>query len=236
MRDDQRRGRSQRPGFLLPFGHRRSLAGSSCARWGVGPSSRSACRTPHARPDPNGVVTSHTSETRPGWVPPRSRDGGALPADKESPAGACRFPTASPPPRCRNPSAGPKITRHHWGFTLFTRPVFPLPVALGWNKDPWASTPSSARRRHQQRTSGRGQALSTGPGLRPRPQHRSVLPSASPLATCDLVSHLLLLGIHAHHRLPLGQVDLRLLVEVANCASRSACWAPSKVLTVRCSR
>jgi len=32
------------PGFLLPFGHRRSLVGSSCSRRGTGPSSRSAYR------------------------------------------------------------------------------------------------------------------------------------------------------------------------------------------------
>jgi hypothetical protein len=30
------------PGFLLPFGDRHSLAGSSCARWRVGPSLRLA--------------------------------------------------------------------------------------------------------------------------------------------------------------------------------------------------
>jgi hypothetical protein len=33
------------PGFLLPFGHRRSLLGSSISRWGVGPSLRSAYRS-----------------------------------------------------------------------------------------------------------------------------------------------------------------------------------------------
>jgi len=32
------------PGFLLPFGHRRSLLGPSCARCGIAPSSRSAYR------------------------------------------------------------------------------------------------------------------------------------------------------------------------------------------------
>jgi hypothetical protein len=36
------------------------------------------------------------------------------------------------------PSAGPLLTRHQRRFTLFTRPVFPLPVAPGWNGDPWA--------------------------------------------------------------------------------------------------
>jgi hypothetical protein len=50
------------PGFLLPFGDRHSLAGSSCARWRVGPSLRLAyqvriafpglhrgCHVPHER-------------------------------------------------------------------------------------------------------------------------------------------------------------------------------------------
>ena len=38
-----------RPGFLLPFGHRHSLVGSSCSRPGTGPSSRSADRASNAR-------------------------------------------------------------------------------------------------------------------------------------------------------------------------------------------
>ena len=38
------------PGFLLPFGHRHSLLGPSCARWGIGPSSRSAYRRTTAGP------------------------------------------------------------------------------------------------------------------------------------------------------------------------------------------
>jgi len=43
------------PGFLLPFGHRHSLLGPSCAAWGTGPSSRSAYRRSEP-PDPIGVV------------------------------------------------------------------------------------------------------------------------------------------------------------------------------------
>jgi hypothetical protein len=44
----------------------------SIARWGVGPSLRLAYR---ANPDPNGVVTLHMHEMRPGRVPsiPRGR-------------------------------------------------------------------------------------------------------------------------------------------------------------------
>ena len=43
------------PGFLLPFGYRRSLPGPSCARWGTGPSL--TVGLPADRPpDPIGVV------------------------------------------------------------------------------------------------------------------------------------------------------------------------------------
>ena len=42
---------------------------SSFARWGAGPSSRSAYRLLNFWPDPNGVVTLRTHEMRPGWVP-----------------------------------------------------------------------------------------------------------------------------------------------------------------------
>jgi len=44
--DRRRRSRHRFvPGFPLPFGHRHSLLGSSCARRGVQPSSRSAHQT-----------------------------------------------------------------------------------------------------------------------------------------------------------------------------------------------
>ena len=49
IRDGQRRGQPPCPGFLLPFGCRRSLPGSSCSRPGPGPSSRSAYRARYAR-------------------------------------------------------------------------------------------------------------------------------------------------------------------------------------------
>jgi hypothetical protein len=41
-------------GFLSPFDRRRSLLGSSCTRWGVAPSSRSAYR-PSSRRTPTGL-------------------------------------------------------------------------------------------------------------------------------------------------------------------------------------
>jgi hypothetical protein len=56
------------------------------------------------------------------------------------------------------------------GSLTFTRPVFPLPVTPGWNRDPWASPSSSTPRRYRRRMSKWGRALSTGPELRCRHQ------------------------------------------------------------------
>jgi hypothetical protein len=86
--------------------HRHSLPRSSDPRWGTGPPLRSAYPHTTGMRDPIEVPTFHTYETRPGRVPPVSRGGGAHPADKKSPAGACRFTAASPTPRYHIPSSG----------------------------------------------------------------------------------------------------------------------------------
>ena len=97
---------------------------SSLARWGLGlPCGR---LTGSNEPGPNGIVTLHTHEKRPGWVPSSPR-GLRCPHDRHrSPVVACRFSTASP---------YPSTTAHHRGSTSrgiikgsisFTRPVFPL--------------------------------------------------------------------------------------------------------------
>lgn len=76
-------------------------------------------------------------------------DGDAHPTDLHSPAGACRFPAASPYTPLLHPIwRGRLFTRHQRRFTRFTRPVFPSPVAPGWNGRPWASTPSFEPRRN----------------------------------------------------------------------------------------
>lgn len=46
-------------GFLLPFGHRHWLLGSSCARWGIEPSSRSAYRPPKLAGPQRGCRVAH---------------------------------------------------------------------------------------------------------------------------------------------------------------------------------
>jgi len=60
--------------FLAPFGVPAFASWPPGARWGIGPSLRSAYRSLFW-PDPNGVATFHTCELRPGWVPsiPRGR-------------------------------------------------------------------------------------------------------------------------------------------------------------------
>jgi hypothetical protein len=85
-------------------------------------------------------------------------------AGTESPAATCRFPAASPYTPVSPPPSGPSVTRHHRGFTVFTRPAFPLPVTPGWDGSPWASPPSFTPRRCQRRMSRWGQALEHWPG------------------------------------------------------------------------
>jgi hypothetical protein len=54
---------ARRPGFLLPFGRRPSLLGSSCARWGIEPSSRSADRITHRFTGPHrGCRVAHEQD------------------------------------------------------------------------------------------------------------------------------------------------------------------------------
>src|SRR5882757_7313417 len=111
------------PGFPLPFGYRRSLLGSSCARCGVTLSLRSAyqaelplgpqrdCHVPHET-DTTGLDALCT----PGIVV-RSRPAKfvrAAPAASQRPI---------PISQSSVPSAGVIMTRRQRGFTLFTRPV-----------------------------------------------------------------------------------------------------------------
>jgi hypothetical protein len=109
----------------LPFGHRHSLLGSSCARQEVQPSSRSAHQTT-ASPGPRrGCHVPHDTDTTgvgalctPGTVV-RSRPAKsprAAPAASQLPA---------PISRSNIPSARLLMTRRQRGFMFFTHPVFP---------------------------------------------------------------------------------------------------------------
>ena len=187
IRDGRRRSRPCCPGFLSPFGRRHSLLGPSCSRRGLG--------LPHGRPtgparspDPDGVSTFRTRETRPGWVPPLPRGGGVHPAGQMPPAGACRFSAASPAPRYCIPSPGLILTRHQRGFTRVHPSGLPLACGPRMERGPLGFSPE----------------LRTPPlpatHVRVGTGHRALtrdyviddiadLQSTQPLNTCDLVSH-----------------------------------------------
>jgi hypothetical protein len=144
---------------------------------------------PEGRADPDGVSTFRTFKQRPGWVPSISQGRRCSPG----------LATITSPrlPHHSDPSLRPATTTHlsetplhetsTKGSRMFTRPVFPSPVAPGWNGSSWALPPSFAPRDYSQRTSGRGQAIEHGPetcvyGI----SRTSNL--AGLLDTCDLVA------------------------------------------------
>ena len=128
-------------GFLLPFGHRHSLLGHPVPpRNSASPHGRPTGRQ-QLRPDPDGVSTFRTHETRPGSgalsTPGRRCLHGRRRFIRPPPAafssGQSCTPVSVPSP------GGSTITRHHKGSLAFTRPAFPSPVTPGWNGGPWAS-------------------------------------------------------------------------------------------------
>jgi hypothetical protein len=113
---------------------------SSCSRRGIGRSSRSAYRIAIGEPDPDGVSTFRTLKQRPGWVPSISRGRRCSPG-----LATITSPRLS---HLSDASLRPATTTHlsetllhetsTKGSNDFTRPVFPSPVAPGWNGSPWA--------------------------------------------------------------------------------------------------
>ena len=136
-----RRAASTRPGFLLPFGHRHSLLGSSCSRRGVGPSSRSAYPASNA-PDPVGVSTFHTHEIRPGWVPslPRGRrcSPDRIALSRPAPAASQR-PVLHPAGTSHR--RGSPMTRHQRGFTRVHPSGLPLTCSPRMERGPFGFFP-----------------------------------------------------------------------------------------------
>jgi hypothetical protein len=148
------------PGFLLPFGHRRSLLRSSISRWGVGPSLRSADRPRNRDRTPSGFPRSTRARFDRGGCLLYPGDGGAHPVDKKAPTGTRRFSAASPStPPLQPIERGSRITRHQRRFTQFTRPVCPLPVTPGWNGSPSAFPRASHPAVTSDARQGRGQAI-----------------------------------------------------------------------------
>jgi len=92
--------------------------------------------------DLNGVVTFHTSETRPGWVPSLPRGRWCSP-DRKRVSGR-HLPLHSGQSldlTCNIPSVRVPLTRHHRGFMASPVRSSPSPVAAGWNGSPWAWSP-----------------------------------------------------------------------------------------------
>lgn len=126
------------PGFPLPFGHRRSLLGSSCARRGFGfphgqPTSRNyaagirrGCHVPHETD-----TTGEGALCTPGTVV-RSRPAKfprAAPVASQRPAPTSRWNI--PSGESANDEASTKVHAIHPSG-------LPQPVAPGWNGNPWA--------------------------------------------------------------------------------------------------
>jgi hypothetical protein len=133
---------------------------SSIARWGAGPSLRSAYRPCQGR-TPTGLSRFARMRCGRGGCPLYPGDCGALAAGRSSPAVTRRFPAASPFTPIQRPTTGASSNEASPRVQSFTRPAFPLPVAPGWNGSPWASPPSFTPRRCRRRMSGWGQALGT---------------------------------------------------------------------------
>ena len=122
------------PGFLLPFGHRPSLLGSSCSRPGTGPSSRSADRAPKVRTRTGFPRSAPSRYDRSGCL----LDPGTAVLSWPDAVPGQRLPLPSGQslsPRNLLPSRGYSITGHQRRFTRFTRPACPSPVTPGWDQD-----------------------------------------------------------------------------------------------------
>jgi hypothetical protein len=116
--------------------------GSSSARWGIEPSSRSADHTPRASGPQRDCHVPHTQDTT-GMDAPYTPATAVFPQPEYPlPAAACRLATAG----CYHP-AGPShpqgsalrgIIR---GSLVFARPVFPSPVVPGMERGPFGLNP-----------------------------------------------------------------------------------------------
>jgi hypothetical protein len=179
-----------RPGFPLRFRRRRLLLGHPIPAGGLGlPHGRLTGGARRRIPDLDGVTAFRTHELRPGWALsiPRGRRCSSRTEGRAQPApAASQRPVLAP--RHQPSTGGGRFTRHRREFKQFARPVFPSPVAPGWNGSPWAfprashpTVTSGARR-------GRGQAIEHGPGTTFYDISRASNPTCS-LVSCDFASH-----------------------------------------------
>jgi hypothetical protein len=115
---------------------------SSCARWGTGPSLRSAYRSCCQGRTPTGLPRSARMSCGRGGCPLYPGDCGARTAGRSSPAAARRLAAARPCTPVQQPTTGGFLSRGIIkGSRSFTRPAFPSPVAPGWSGSPWALSP-----------------------------------------------------------------------------------------------
>ena len=136
------KARPSRPGFPLPFRPPAFASWSSCARWGAGPSSRSAYRSCDQGRTPTGLPRSARMSCGRGGCPLYPGDCGARTAGRSSPAAACRLAAARPCTPVQQPTTGGFLSRGIIkGSLSFTRPAFPWPVAPGWSGSPRACPP-----------------------------------------------------------------------------------------------
>lgn len=103
------------------------------------PSLRSAHRITCWCPEPNGVAVFHTSETRPGWAPPISRDwrcslAGVGSVGQRLPRSSGQSCTPLPHPICGAHDYETSTGVHSRSPVRSS----PSPVAPGWNGRPWA--------------------------------------------------------------------------------------------------
>ena len=145
------------------------------------------------RPDPDGVSTFHTPESRPDWVPSLPRDHAVLsgrsdPSDRRAP----------PLPGARSYRPGPHpISRSCLlrgvvkGSLAFTRPAFPpARSSLDGTRTSLGTLPGlrTPQTRGLQSTPRRETGIEHSPGATVRPTSSHLLSNSS-LVVCDLVSH-----------------------------------------------
>jgi hypothetical protein len=120
-------------------------------------------------PDSVGVPMFRTHEMRPGWVPPLPR-GRRCPPDQRSLSDRrLPLPNGQPYTPLKPPTGGAADNGAYEDSLAFTRPVFPSPVAPGWNGSASAFTLGFAPRSYPRRTPGRGRSHGHWTGSHPLP-------------------------------------------------------------------
>ena len=146
--------------------------------------------TPKARPDPDGVTPFRTHEQRPGRAPSKPRGQRCSPRPRRLPAG--RRPHHSG--QSLHPAALPidrgRITRHSEGSRNSPVRSSPRLWPPGWNGPPLDFPRASHPADQEPDDARRGRDRPSSTDLGPHAQLTSAdLQSGSPLAMCDLGSH-----------------------------------------------